>query len=65
MAMFDQTFVEGKTNKGWSVILSFGIQFVILVVMSLIPLIYTDVLPQAVLTSMLTAPPPPDRKSVV
>ena len=59
--MFDQTFVdgEGKTHKGWTVILSFGLQFAITGVLILIPLIYTDVLPQAQLTSMLTAPPPP------
>ena len=61
MAMFEQTFVDGvgKTNKGWTVVVSFGIQFLIVVVLILIPLIYTDVLPQAQLTSMLTAPPPP------
>ena len=49
MAMFDQTFVDGvgKTNKGWTVVLSFGLQFLIVAVLILIPLIYTDVLPQA------------------
>jgi protein TonB len=61
MAMFDQTFVdgEGKTHKGWTVILSFAFQFLLTGILILIPLIYTDVLPQAQLTSMLTAPPPP------
>jgi protein TonB len=61
MAMFDQTFVdgEGKTNKGWTVVLSFALQFILTGILILIPLIYTDVLPQAQLTSMLTAPPPP------
>ncbi len=31
MAMFDQTFVdgEGKTNKGWTVVVSFGLQFLL------------------------------------
>ena len=54
MAMFEQTFVDGmgKTNKGWTVLVSFGVQFVIIGVLILIPLIYTDVLPQAQLTSM-------------
>jgi PKD repeat protein len=61
MAMFDQTFVdgEGKTHKGWTVVLSFAFQFLLTGILILIPLIYTDVLPQAQLTSMLTAPPPP------
>ena len=59
--MFEQTFVdgEGTTHKGWTVIVSTATQALILGVMALIPLIYTDVLPQAQLTSMLTAPPPP------
>ena len=31
MAMFDQTFVdgEGKTHKGWTVVLSFAFQFLL------------------------------------
>lgn len=59
--MFDQTFVDGtgKTNKGWSVIVSFIIQVLFVGVMILIPLIYTDTLPKATLTSFLVAPPPP------
>jgi len=60
MAMFDQTFVDGvgKTNKSWTVTLSFGFQFVLIIVMIIIPLIYTDVLPKAQLVSFLQAPPP-------
>lgn len=59
--MFEQTFVDGtgKTNKGWTVILSFILQIVGITVMVLIPLIYTDTLPKAQLTSFLVAPPPP------
>jgi periplasmic protein TonB len=59
--MFEQTFVdgEGTTHKSWTVTLSFLLQFALTGVLILIPLIYTDVLPQAQLTSMLTAPPPP------
>ena len=58
--MFEQTFVDGgHTKRGWSVFVSFASQMLILVVMALIPLIYTDVLPKAQLTSFLTAPPPP------
>ena len=59
--MFEQTFVEGtgKTKRGWTVILSFIIQCLFVGVMILIPLIYTDTLPKATLTSFLVAPPPP------
>jgi protein TonB len=59
--MFEQTFVDGtgKTNKGWTVIVSFGLQILLVGVMILIPLIYTDTLPKATLTSFLVAPPPP------
>src|ERR1700733_12076863 len=58
--MFEQTFVStGKTNKSWSVILTFGLQMLVIVLMILIPLIYTDTLPRAQLTSFLVAPPPP------
>lgn len=59
--MFEQTFVDGtgKTNKGWTVILSFVVQILAVGVLVLIPLIYTDTLPKATLTSFLVAPPPP------
>jgi periplasmic protein TonB len=58
--MFEQTFVDGgQTKRGWSVFVSFAGQMLILVILALIPLIYTDVLPRAQLTSFLTAPPPP------
>jgi protein TonB len=59
--MFEQTFVDGvgKTNKGWTVILSFIFQCMLIGILILIPLIYTDTLPKAQLTSFLVAPPPP------
>ncbi len=59
--MFEQTFVEGtaKTRKPWTVLLSFLIQTVLIGLLILIPLIYTDSLPKAQLTSFLVAPPPP------
>lgn len=59
--MFEQTFVDGtgKTNKGWTVVLSFVLQILMVIVLVLIPLIYTDTLPKAQLTSFLVAPPPP------
>ncbi len=59
--MFEQTFVDGtgKTNKGWTVVVSFMLQVLFIGIMILIPLIYTDSLPKATLTSFLVAPPPP------
>ena len=59
--MFDQTFVDGvgKTNKSWTVTLSFALEFVAVGVMILIPLIWTEVLPKASLATLLTAPAPP------
>jgi protein TonB len=59
--MFEQTFVEnrGKTKSGWSIFLSFAVQLVGVMILVIIPLIYTDTLPRATLASMLTAPPPP------
>src|SRR5712671_4010858 len=59
--MFEQTFVEGtaKTSKPWTVMLSFVGQCALIGVVVLIPLIWTDTLPRAQLTSFLVAPPPP------
>src|ERR1700689_5378611 len=58
--MFEQSFTgTGKTNKSWSVFLSFGAQMLVIILAILIPLIYTDTLPRAQLTSFLVAPPPP------
>src|SRR5437660_5669895 len=59
--MFEQTFVDGtvKTHKSWTVVLSFMGQVGVIIVFILIPLIYTDTLPRAQLTSFLVAPPPP------
>jgi len=59
--MFDQTFVDGvgKTNKSWTVTISFMAEFAAIGVMILVPLIWTEVLPKASLVNMLTAPAPP------
>jgi protein TonB len=61
--MFDEllesTSEKKKTNKGWSVILSAIVQTTILGVLILIPLIYTEALPKAMLSTLLIAPPPP------
>jgi periplasmic protein TonB len=59
--MFEQTFVDGvgKTHKSWTVMLSFGVQFLLVGLLVLLPLIFTDVLPKAQLASLLIAPAPP------
>jgi len=60
--MFDQLVVSGemeKTHTPWSVALSATVQIVILGVMILIPLIYTEALPKGMLNTFLVAPAPP------
>jgi protein TonB len=61
--MFDElvesSVVRKKTNKSWTVVISTIVQLVILIVLILIPLIYTQALPKAMLATMITAPPPP------
>jgi protein TonB len=61
--MFDEllesTSEKKKTNKSWSVLLSAIVQTTILGVLILIPLIYTEALPKAMLSTLLIAPPPP------
>ncbi|MCU1339458.1 MAG: TonB family protein [Bryobacterales bacterium] len=59
--MFNQTFVDGvgKTNKSWTVTVSFLVQIGIIGVLVILPLIFTDVLPKAQLVSLLQAPAPP------
>jgi protein TonB len=59
--MFEQSLldIKGKTNKPWTIVVSFLIQCSIIGVAVLIPLIYFDQLPKGQLTSFLTAPPPP------
>src|SRR6202046_1787090 len=61
--MFDQLVVSSAkgstTNKPWTVALSATIQFVILGILILIPLIYTEALPNGMLSTFLVAPAPP------
>ena len=56
--MFEQTFVDGtgKTNKSWTILLSFGIQMLLIAVGVIIPLIYFDALPKAQLTTFFDGP---------
>ena len=61
--MFDDLVISSvnpiRTNKPWTVALSFAVQIGIVLVMILIPLIYTEALPKQLLTTFLVAPPPP------
>src|SRR6202035_91179 len=60
--MFDQLIVSGEmqaTHKPWAVTLSAIVQTLILGVMILIPLIYTEALPKGMLNTFLVAPAPP------
>jgi protein TonB len=57
--LIESSTEKKKTNTGWSVILSAIFQVSILSVLILIPLIYTQALPKAMLATLLVAPPPP------
>jgi protein TonB len=61
--MFDQLVVSSvhtsRTNKSWTVAMSALVQVLIVGVMILIPLIYTEALPKGMLNTFLVAPAPP------
>ena len=57
--MFEQTFVEAKTKKTWTVLVAFLGQTLFMAIAVILPMIYFDVLPKTQLTSFLVAPPPP------
>jgi periplasmic protein TonB len=52
------TYTE-KTHTRWAVVVSTIVQCLILAILILIPLIYTDALPKTMLTTWIAAPPPP------
>ena len=61
--MFDELLESSsnrtKTNTKWTVMVSAMAQVGFIVVLILIPLIYTEALPKAMLSTILVAPPPP------
>ncbi|HYL69311.1 MAG TPA: energy transducer TonB [Candidatus Limnocylindria bacterium] len=61
--MFDDLVISSanpkRTNSIWTVALSTTIQIGIVIIMILIPLIYTEALPKQMLTTFLVAPAPP------
>ena len=61
--MFEDSLIESggrlKTKRGWTSLLSFALEFMIIGVMVLIPLIFTEALPKGTTMFLLVAPPPP------
>ena len=61
--MFEELLVSNpyakKTNKRWTMLVSMVFQVTFLSILLLIPLIYTEALPKAMLATLLVAPPPP------
>jgi len=61
--MFEDSLVESsgrlKTKRGWTTFVSFAMQMLLLGVLVLIPLIYTEALPKAQMMTFIAAPPPP------
>jgi len=57
--LVESSVVRKKTNKSWSVIAMGIAQVVVIAVLILIPLIYTQSLPAAMMTTLIMAPPPP------
>jgi len=61
--MFDQLIVSSvnpsKTNKSWTVVISTLVQMLLIGIMILIPLIYTEALPKGMLSTFIVAPAPP------
>ncbi|HEY4980018.1 MAG TPA: energy transducer TonB [Candidatus Acidoferrum sp.] len=61
--MFEEMVVSTsgskKGTKPWTFLLSMGLEVGLLIVIVLIPLIYTEALPKTLMSSILLAPPPP------
>ena len=58
--MFEQSLIqEREGRRSWAVIVSFGLQCLLIVIALLIPLLNYYEIPMAELTTFLVAPPPP------
>ncbi|HUJ95119.1 MAG TPA: TonB family protein [Terriglobales bacterium] len=61
--MFEDSLIESggrlKTKRGWTTVLSFTLQVMLIGVLVLIPLLFTEALPKTQLMTFLVAPPPP------
>jgi protein TonB len=51
--------IRKRTNRPWTIFISTLLQCLLLAILILIPLIYTEALPKTMLTTLLIAPPPP------
>src|SRR3989475_9980020 len=61
--MFDDGFIESggrlKKKRGVATVISFALQVMLIGVLVLIPLLFTEALPRTQLMTFLVAPPPP------
>src|SRR5215467_3524604 len=61
--MFEDSLLESggrlKTKRGWTTMLSFILQIFLVIILVLIPLLFTEALPKQQLMTFLVAPPPP------
>ena len=57
--MVESTSMRRKTGKPWVMFVSMLFQVTFLLILILIPLIYTEALPKTLMSSILLAPPPP------
>jgi len=57
--MVESSFMKRKTGKPWVMVVSMTVQVLFLLILILIPLIYTEALPKTLMSSILLAPPPP------
>jgi periplasmic protein TonB len=61
--MFEDSLIESggrlKTQRGRMSVIAFALQIMIIIVMILVPLIFTEALPRTQLMTFLVAPPPP------
>ncbi|HEX9761340.1 MAG TPA: energy transducer TonB [Candidatus Acidoferrales bacterium] len=57
--LLESSVQKKRTNSKWAIFISTVVQIILLGVMILIPLIYTEALPKTMLTTFLVAPPPP------
>src|SRR5256712_8184662 len=61
--MFEDSFIESggrlRTKRGLTTVISFALQVMLIGVLVLIPLLFTEALPKTQLMTFLVAPPPP------
>src|SRR2546425_3505230 len=61
--MFEDSLIESggrlRTKRGMTTVLSFALQVMLIGVLVLIPLLFTEALPKTQLMTFLVAPPPP------